>query len=239
MFRSQPRVRLGLSAAVLAAAFLFGQIGAPQASAREERLVDTPAAITTLSTEEIEKLPPITRDLSQIAMLQPGQPVAVAGRYDSIRLRGFPDNGAPGTSLPLGEGTLRDGTDVTRFFVPKTTPPGPIRLDFAPANGDPFTRQAHVYAYLKSWIDQEKLHSFQRAQFGFNLDFGRGPGTVSMVINTTGPIRYAKAGQVQTLRIDRKGKAQLTDCIQALKGSPVGAPFSIIPVFSTLSLASR
>ena len=219
---------LGAAAAMLGGSALVPALG-------RGPLVDISSPVTTLSSEELEKLPTI-RDISNLALLQPGEGVTVAGRYNGIAIRGGEGSTLPVTPLPIRIGTLSNGTDVTNFDIPKTVKAGPVVLDFAPANGDPFSQQGHVYGFLRVWIEQGKLRSYQRAGFGYDIDFGRGPGQITLVITTVGPINYHRAGQTQTLDIGADGKATFSNYITALKGSPVGTPFTILPRFNALRL---
>lgn len=199
---------------------------------------DVVAPIATVTREELEKLP-VARSVADILALQPGEPVVVKGRQDGIRLRGLSDPRQTPYDLTGRVGTAADGGDVTVFDVPKDIRRGRWVLEFNSNTPNRREQPVTIYAYLDAYLDREKLRSGQRAQFRYDLDFGEGPGEISMTITTSGPIQYAKNGQPQVLQVGRDGKARLSDYITALRGSPTGIPFAITPSFGGLRIKVR
>ena len=118
------------------------------------------------------------------------------------------------------------------------TPDGEIRFEATDwmarigMDGEQVVIESQAYTFVEAWLERDKLMSGETAQFGYQLDFGDGPGQVVMNIAVTGAVAYAKAGQPQILQLDEEGRAIFTDTINALEGTPAGAPFAIIPTFT-------
>lgn len=230
--------RAGRFIALFATAMLLCMIDPHAAQARTAIVPrDVVAPIATVTREELEKLP-VARSIADILALQPGEPVVVKGRQDGIRLRGLADPRQSPYDLTGRVGTA-EGGDVTVFEIPKDIRRGRWVLQFNSNTPNPIEQPVTFYAYLDAYLDREKLRSGQRAQFRYDLDFGEGPGEISMTITTAGPIHYAKNGQPQVLQVGRDGKARLSDYITALRGSPTGIPFAITPSFGGLRIKVR
>lgn len=162
-----------------------------------------------------------------------GSPVMLGQPYRTVSV-GNP--GGMAGEVPLGTAVGADGTSGMTFFsMPVWVQPGAVEFNLVTAGGDEIVVESQVYTYLEAWLEQEKLRSGEQAQFGYQLDFGDGPGQVMMTIAITGPITYAKVGQPQVLQLDKEGRVTFTDHIQALQGSPAGTPFSIIPSFTRVN----
>jgi hypothetical protein len=159
-----------------------------------------------------------------------GRTVTVATPYRTVSLRT-----AKGLEIELPSSTAvgpgRVG-GITSFEIPFLAGTGPMTLRAVGMDGQETVVEAVSYGYLNAWLERDKLRSGQDAEFGFELDFGTGPMTLTGVITTTGPIVYGRVGQPQVIQVDAQGKARLTGSIRALQGSPAGIPFTIEAVFT-------
>ena len=261
------RSRVTKALACLAAVSLTFSAQAREENLQDVPVAITAVNVEQLDASAIDELPTL-RDIQSIAFAQPGESFTVRGLNSRVSLRNpipndtlidgvrlsdmsIPDlerievlRGPQGTlygrqDLPIKVGRNRDGVDLTNFTIPMDTAPGPIVLEFVPVGGNPYIHEANVYAFLNAWLDQDDLYSGQRAQFGYELAFGQGPGRITITINTAGPISYDKNGQPQQIRIDDRGNASVKGYIRALQGSPTGIPFAITPTFSNLALRKR
>ena len=159
-----------------------------------------------------------------------GSPVTVGSPYRSV-LVASPAVGE--VDLPLATAVGPDGVSgITSFTVPVSLGTGPKTVRTIGLAGEEAVAETVCYGFVNAWIEQEKLRSGQSAAFGYELDFGTGPMTVSAVVTTEGPIVYGRAGQPQLIEVDAQGKARLTGQVRALKGSPTGIPFAIHATFS-------
>ncbi|MEM6474825.1 MAG: hypothetical protein AAF687_01520 [Pseudomonadota bacterium] len=173
-----------------------------------------------------EDLPFVPGDYVDLA-----NPVSLGVPYEGANISQAGDP-LPG-EMPVAVAFGPDGIEgTTNLVVPKWVQPGPLEFELYTPEGDVIEVKSEGYQFVRGWIEQDKLRSGQVAQFGFDLQFGDGPGTVTMVIATAGPIVYERVGQPQVLQISEDGKVSFTDTVQALKGSPVGIPFAITPTFT-------
>jgi hypothetical protein len=143
--------------------------------------------------------------------------------------------GASGVELELPTGTslAPDGaTGLTSIGMPFALGTGALTVRLIGMDGTETTAKTGAYGFLEAWLEQEKLRSGQNAAFGYEIDFGDGPMTITMTIATTGPIVYDRVGQPQVVQVGADGRMSFRGSIHALQGSPVGIPFTIVPTFS-------
>lgn len=162
--------------------------------------------------------------------LELGRTVTVGTPYRAVSLRTAKslDIELP-SSTAVGPGGVGG---ITSFEIPFLAGTGPLTVRAVGMDGQVTVVEAVSYGYLNAWLERDKLRSGQDAEFGFELDFGTGPMTLTGVITTTGPIVYGRVGQPQVIQVDGQGKARLTGSIRALQGSPAGIPFTIEAVFT-------
>ena len=162
--------------------------------------------------------------------IQAGGPVVLGEPYRAIAM------GEPGgiaSEVPIGTAIGPDGeSGMTALTIPAWVQPGPVEFNMIGADGQEVVIESQAYTFVEAWLERDKLMSGESAGFGYSLDFGDGPGQVVMTIAVTGAIAYAKAGQPQVLQLDEEGQVTFTDTINALEGTPAGAPFAIIPAFT-------
>jgi hypothetical protein len=162
--------------------------------------------------------------------VQAGGPVVLGEPYRAIAM------GEPGgiaSEVPIGTAIGPDGeSGMTALTIPAWVQPGPVEFNMIGADGQEVVIESQAYTFVEAWLERDKLMSGESAGFGYQLDFGDGPGQVVMTIAVTGAVAYAKAGQPQVLQLDEEGQVTFTDTINALEGTPAGAPFAIIPAFT-------
>src|SRR5690606_31719441 len=141
--------------------------------------------------------------------------------------------GAGPEEVPIGTAIGADGeSGMTALTIPAWVQPGPVEIGLVGMDGEQILIESQAYTFVEAWLERDKLMSGETAQLGYQLDFGDGPGQEVMNIAVTGAVAYAKAGQPQILQVDEEGRAIFTDTINALEGTPAGAPFAIIPTFT-------
>lgn len=190
-------------------------VGLPGAAAKEVSVVGSIPSATARSLPQFLEL---------------GRTVTVGTPYRAVSLRT-----AKGLDIELPSSTAVGPGGVggiTSFEVPFLAGTGPVTLRAVGMDGQVTVVEAVSYGFLNAWLERDKLRSGQDAEFGFELDFGTGPMTLTGVITTTGPIVYGRVGQPQVVQVDAQGKARLTGSIRALQGSPAGIPFTIEAVFT-------
>lgn len=162
--------------------------------------------------------------------VQAGGPVVLGEPYRAISI-GHAEE-IP-SEVPVGTAIGADGeSGMTAFTMPAWVQPGPVEFSLVTAGGEQLVAESQAYTFVEAWLERDKLMSGETAQFGYQLDFGDGPGQVVMTISVTGAVAYAKAGRPQVLQLDEAGQVTFTDTINALEGTPAGAPFAIIPAFT-------
>ena len=164
--------------------------------------------------------------------IQSGGALVLGEPYRAVSI-GQP-GGVP-EEVPVGTAIGADGeSGMTSLTVPAWVQPGPVEIGLLGVDGEQVMIESQAYSFVEAWLERDKLMSGETAQFGYQLDFGDGPGHVMMTIAVTGAVTYAKAGQPQILQLDEEGRVTFTDTINALEGTPAGAPFAIIPTFTAV-----
>lgn len=164
--------------------------------------------------------------------IQSGGALVLGEPYRAVSI-GQP-GGVP-EEVPVGTAIGADGeSGMTSLTVPAWVQPGPVEIGLLGVDGEQVMIESQAYSFVEAWLERDKLMSGETAQFGYQLDFGDGPGQVMMTIAVTGAVTYAKAGQPQILQLDEEGRVTFTDTINALEGTPAGAPFAIIPTFAAV-----
>ena len=187
-------------------------VGLPGAAAKEVSVVGSIPSATARSLPQFLEL---------------GRTVTVGTPYRAVSLRT-----AKGLDIELPSSTAWFFAIVNLTKVPFLAGTGPVTLRAVGMDGQVTVVEAVSYGFLNAWLERDKLRSGQDAEFGFELDFGTGPMTLTGLITTTGPIVYGRVGQPQVIQVDAQGKARLTGSIRALQGSPAGIPFTIEAVFT-------
>lgn len=158
-----------------------------------------------------------------------GDPVVLGEPYTAVSVT--TGTGAE-FELPHATSIGADGvTGITSFAIPSLVGTGPFTVNLIGLDGTQVAQESGAYGFLEAWLEQDKLRSGQSAGFGYVIDFGDGPMTIVMTINTTGPIVYDKVGVPQVIQIGADGQMRFQGTIRALQGSPTGIPFTIVPTF--------
>jgi len=172
--------------------------------------------------------------------VEPGTKIHVTGDYPKVAIEtptlgaATPGNATPTSpiSLPTGQAIGHGGSPViTAVQLPKTLTAGPRVLVFTDRTGGVTRTETGIFTITRASIDQAQLRSGQQASYEFEFDFGPGPKRqVTLLLNTTGPIQSKESGRRHTLAVDETGRARFAGKVQALAGTPAGAPFSITPL---------
>jgi len=169
-------------------------------------------------------------------------PHVVSGTEDlavsATPVQGLPDDPESGDipaetgrlSLPTVTSVGPGGSPaITRYSVPSSIPPRDLVTVMTDSNGEVHRFDTTTYTAIGR-IDSNRLQSGEATDFTFDFQFPPGSQReVGVTVVVTGAVTYEQSGQLQRLRVDADGSAQLVGIVKATAATPSGLPFSITP----------